>query len=113
MEGREPAEVTEYEYEDGLLVRSVTTREPLWTEQDLAEILALAEYRDSLCTCCGLPKDSVLIHERDAPKFVVTKRYCLARRTLTEMQAAFFKQHEKNPRPEHQALQWSVRIEKR
>lgn len=105
--------MTEYEYADGLLVRSVTTREPEWTEQDQAEVLALAEYRESLCTCCGLPKSDVLAHERDAPNFVVSKRYCLARRTLAETQAAFFKPHEKNPRPEHAALQWSVRIEKR
>jgi hypothetical protein len=91
----------------------VTTREPEWTEQDFAEVLALAEYRDSLCSCCGLPKASVLVHERDAPNFVVSKRYCLARRTLAESQAAFFKQHEKNPKPEHNALQWSIRIEKR
>lgn len=91
----------------------MTTREPEWTEQDQAEVLALAEYRDSLCPCCGLPKSDVLIHERDAPKFVVSKKPCLARRTLVETQAAFFKEHEKNPKPQHAALQWSVRIEKR
>lgn len=108
--------MTQYEYEDGRLVRSVTTREPEWTEQDQAEVLALAEYRDSLCSCCGLPSadvDARLVHERDAPKFVVSKHFCWARRTLAETQAAYFKQHEKNPRPEHAALQWSVRIEKR
>jgi hypothetical protein len=91
----------------------MTIREPRWTALDQAEVLALAEYRASLCSCCGLPKDSVLVHERDAPKYVVSKRYCLARRTLAETQAAFFKEFEKNPKPEHQALQWSVRIEKR
>lgn len=105
--------MTEYEYDDaGRLIRSMTTREPRWTEQDQAEMLALAEYRDSLCPCCGLPKDIVLGHERDAPKFVVTKRYCLARSTLAETQAAFFSQYQKNPDPRHQALLWSVRIEK-
>jgi hypothetical protein len=30
-------------------VRSTTTREALWTELDAAEMLALAEYRQSLC----------------------------------------------------------------
>lgn len=95
------------------MLRSVTTREPRWTEQDQAEVLALAEYRASLCECCGLPKADTQIHERDAPKFVVSKRFCLARRTLAETQAAFFKQHEKNPKPQHSALLWSVRIEKR
>jgi hypothetical protein len=72
----------------------------------------LAEYRASLCECCGLPKNAVQVHERDAPKFVVSKRYCLARRTLAETQAAFFSQHKK-PQPQHNALLWSVRIEKR
>lgn len=91
----------------------MTTREPEWTEQDLGEVLALAEYRDSLCPCCGLPKADTQIHERDAPKFVVSKRYCLARRTLAETQAAFFKEHEKKPQPQHSALLWSVRVEKR
>jgi hypothetical protein len=97
-------------------VRSTATREPEWTEQDQAEVLALAEYRESLCTCCGLPKaevDARQVHERDAPRFVVTRHFCWARRTLAETQAAFYKPHEKNPRPEHAALQWSVRIEKR
>jgi hypothetical protein len=37
-------------------VRAVTVRDPEWTEQDAAEMLALAEYRDSLCDCCGMPK---------------------------------------------------------
>jgi hypothetical protein len=116
LEGREPAEVTEHEYADGVLVRSVTTREPAWTEQDFAEVLALAEYRESLCECCGLPKkdvDTRFVHERDAPKFVVSRHTCLARRDLVESQVAFEKQHEKKPRPEHKALLWSVRIEKR
>jgi hypothetical protein len=75
-------------------------------------VLALAWYRDSLCECCGLPKDIVQGHERDAPKFIVSKRYCLARRTLAEVQAAFFKEHEKRPVPGHNALLWSIRIEK-
>lgn len=110
MEGREPAEVTEHEYEGGRLVRSVTVREPEWTEQDLLEVLALAEYRDSLCDCCGLPKSQVWVHERDAPPFVVSKWLCLARRTLNETQAHLFS--DKPPTPSQQALLWSVRAKK-
>ena len=103
--------MTEHEYDaGGRLVRSVTTREAEWTEQDLAEVLALAEYRDSLCECCGLPKADVQVHERDAPKFIVSKRYCHARKTLLESQAGFFEG--KKPDPAHGALLWSVRVER-
>ena len=111
MEGREPVEVTEHDYENGVLVRSVTTREPLWTEQDTAEILALGEYRAGLCDCCGLPKSMTWVHERDAPRFIVSKRYCLARRTLVESQVAFDNDG-KDAKPEHRALRWSIRVDK-
>lgn len=112
LEGREPGEVTEHEYDDaGRLIRSVTTREPEWTEQDTAEILALAAYRDSLCECCGLPKSLTWISEKDAPKFRVSKRYCLARRTLIESQQAYTK-NGKNVKPVHGALRWSIHVDK-
>ena len=39
----------------GRLVRSVTVREPEWTEQDRAEILALGLYRSRLCPLHGGP----------------------------------------------------------
>jgi YD repeat-containing protein len=110
LDGREPREVTEYEYDDeGRLTRSVTVREPEWTEQDVAERLALAEYRDSLCSCCGLPKNQVLIHERDAPRFVVNKQYCLARKALAEVQRAYMKS---NKPTAAEALVWSVRADR-
>lgn len=112
MEGREPVEVTEYERDtDGLIVRATTTREPEWTEQDTIEMLALTEYRDSLCDCCGLPQSMTQGDERDAPKFVVSKRYCLARRTLIESQLSFTN-NGKDLKPVHQALRWTVRTEK-
>ncbi len=88
----------------------MTTREPEWTEQDLLEVLALAEYRDSLCDCCGLPKDAVWVHEAKAPRLLVSKWPCLARRTLAESQSAFF--GDKQPTPAQSALKWSVRIDK-
>lgn len=110
MEGREPTTVTEYEYDGDRLVRAVATPEPEWTEQDTAEQLALAEYRDGLCDCCGLPKSITWVHERDAPKFTVSKRYCLARRTLIETQQAFT-DNGKDIKPTHGALRWSVVVE--
>lgn len=106
-----PAELTEHEYdEQGRLVRSVAIREPLWTEQDSAEVLALTEYRAGLCPCCGLPKSLVQGHERDAPRFVVGKRYCWARKTLAETQAQWAKG--RDPKPGDGALQWSIRVAK-
>ena len=111
LDGREPAELTEHEHDGDVLVRSVTTREPLYTEHDTALLLALAEYRDGLCECCGIPKAITQGHERDAPRFVVGKRYCLARRTLIETQEAFT-DGGKNAKPEHAALRWSIRIDK-
>jgi hypothetical protein len=113
MEGRELVETTEYERDaGGLIVRAITTREPEWTEQDTAEMLALAEYRDSLCECCGLPKKMTQADEKNAPRFVVSKRYCLARRTMIESQTAFTN-NGKDVKPIHQALRWSVQARKK
>lgn len=89
----------------------MTTREPFWTEQDTAEVLALAEYRAGLCDCCGLPKRWTLVAERDAPRFVISKRYCLARRTLLETQHAFT-DGGKDSKPDYGALQWSIRVDR-
>jgi hypothetical protein len=111
FEGRVPATTTEYEYDGGLMVRSTTTSEPLWTEHDQAVMVALARYRETLCSCCGLPAAMTLADERDAPQFVVSKRYCLARRVLIETQQAFTNQG-KDVKPSHGALQWSVRVRK-
>lgn len=104
--------MTEYHYDAyDLLVESTTVTEPLWTEQDFAEQLALAEYREGLCPCCGLPKAMTLANERDAPRFVVSKRYCLARRTLIESQQAYTNGG-KDAKPIHDSLQWAISIQK-
>jgi hypothetical protein len=56
LDGREPVETTRHTYDHrGRLIKSVTTREPRFTEQDRAELLALALYRDGLCPLCGGP----------------------------------------------------------
>ncbi len=113
LDGREPAEVTEHEHAGGLLVRSVTTREPAWTEQDTALLLALADYRDTLCDCCGFPKAITQGQERlDGPRFAISKRWCLARRTLIETQQAYTR-NGKDVKPVHGALRWSIRLEGR
>lgn len=47
---------TEYEHDDdGRLVRSITTREPEWDEQERAWMLALADYESRICPLCGRP----------------------------------------------------------
>jgi hypothetical protein len=50
-------------------VRTRTTSEPRWTEQDRAEVLALGEYRDSLCPLCGRPLEVCTSHEETGPQF--------------------------------------------
>jgi hypothetical protein len=113
--GRETRTVTEYQRDDatGALLRSVTVRESDWTEQDQAEILALQIYRDSLCECCGLPKDITQVHERDAPRFRVTHRMCQARRTLIDTQKPYNIPKEREKHPEWGAYVWSVGVEER
>lgn len=50
--GRVPAETTTHEYdENGRLVRSVTTREAEWTDEDRAVAVAWISYRSSICSC--------------------------------------------------------------
>ena len=39
------------------MIEAVTTRDPLFTEQDTAEVLALIEYEAEVCPGCGFPKD--------------------------------------------------------
>lgn len=52
--GWEPATVTEYEYDDdGRLVRSVTTREIEWDDDERAWAIALIEYESDKCPGCG------------------------------------------------------------
>jgi ferredoxin len=79
LDGREPAEVTEYEYGgDGRLLRSTTTREPEWTDLDRDEMLALAMHRDSLCPLCGMPLEVCTSHADTGPEFTVRRRRCRA-----------------------------------
>ncbi|MFC3504802.1 hypothetical protein ACFOOK_28075 [Micromonospora krabiensis] len=104
LDGWEPAETTVYEYDAGRLVRSVTVREPEWSEQDRAWMAALVGYRASLCPCgCGHPAEQTQAHESDGRTFVVPPPVrCRARTALVQAQA----QYEDTPQPE--ALLWSV-----
>ncbi|MFF0823066.1 hypothetical protein ACFYUR_22115 [Micromonospora haikouensis] len=74
----------------GRLVRSVTTREPAWTEQDRAEVIALAYYRRTeLCPCgCGHRYADTTSPEETGPQFVASRVVCRARLALLEAQRA-------------------------
>jgi hypothetical protein len=64
----------------------VTTREPLYTEQDRAELIALALYRDGLCPKCGRPLDVCTSDEGapGSPEFVVNQSTCRATHAIAE-----------------------------
>lgn len=91
-----------YEHDaDGRLVSS--RAEPEWDEDERAWMLALGEYRASLCPCgCGHPMRDTISDERTGPKFhVPPPARCRARDALIQAQDAF-----KNPRAE--AVLWHV-----
>jgi hypothetical protein len=72
-----------------VLIRSVTTREPEWTEIDRAEQLALAEYRASFCPCgCGYLTADTTSNWETGPEFDATHITCRARAALVEAQNA-------------------------
>src|SRR3954471_6198450 len=54
--GRSVRTVTEHEHDDnGRLIRSVATTEPLWTDEDRDLLLALLAEEAEECTGCGQP----------------------------------------------------------
>lgn len=69
------------------MIRSVTTREPTWTEQDRAEALALAVHRASLCPGgCGQPLGEATSHHESGPEYDATHTTCRACAALLEAQ---------------------------
>lgn len=59
-----------------MLVRSTTTREPAYTEQDRAELLALAVYRQGLCPHCGGPIDECTAPEKTGSRYRAKRMRC-------------------------------------
>lgn len=81
--------MTVHEYEQGRLVRSTTTREPEWTEQDRAEMLALAVYRAGLCpNGCGQPLAESTSHYEVGPDYETHRTTCRACAALLEVRRA-------------------------
>lgn len=71
------------------MIRSVTTREPEWNDQDRTEVLALLEYEASLCPCgCGHLYADTTSNADTGPEFTVTRVACRARAALIEEQRA-------------------------
>jgi hypothetical protein len=54
----------------------VTTREPLYTDADRAELLALAVYRSTLCPVCGGPIKECTAPEKSGPRFRAKRERC-------------------------------------
>lgn len=67
----------------------MTTREPEWTEQDHAEILALHMWRTGFCPCgCGHRYTDTTSPEETGPRFAAVRTVCRARLALLEAQEA-------------------------
>lgn len=95
--------ITTYEYgKKGRVVRTVSVREPEWDDEQRGWMLALSEYRASLCPCgCGYLSDETR-GAANEDRFTVPPPYrCYARDAMVEAQEAF-----KNPRP--QAVLWTA-----
>lgn len=90
----------------------MTTREPRWTEQDRAEVIALARYRESLCPKCGRPLDVCTADEADpkTAQYDVVWRVCNATRELLEKQRGAYGEKD---HPNRAAHLWGTTIRKR
>lgn len=89
----------------------MTTREPLYTEQDRAELLALAEFRASLCPCgCGLPGEDTTAPEVTGPRWLIQQDTCQARIALLEAQRGATEDRGTANAP---ARLWSIEMRKR
>ena len=92
-----------HEYDDtGRLVRSVTTREPEWTDDDRAWMYALKLYRSWLCPRCGRLLEECTSNHETGPEFRVSRVRCRATDALLAEQEAA----QNIDRP--QALLWAV-----
>ena len=108
--GREPEETTTYEYdENGRLLRSVTTREPRWTDEDIAWAAAWMQEQADCCPGeCGLPLSETTAMKEGVPVHtyhVDIPRVCRACETLAKKKDAYAKQYE-DPYP--QAKVWEI-----
>lgn len=68
----------------------MTTREPFYTEQDRAELIAFELYMESLCPKCGRPLDVCTSDEGapGSPQFEVNQSTCRATLAIAEVRNA-------------------------
>lgn len=87
----------------------VATSEPRWTEQDRAEVLALAAYRDNLCPLCGGPLDRCTSHEETGPAFRAEVRAtCRVTAAKLESQRAMTDSGKKPMPTDASAYLWTI-----
>lgn len=92
----------------GRVVRSVTTSEPRWTEQDRAEVLAWRAYQDRLCPLCGGPREVCTSHEETGPQFKAAVS-AVCRVTLAKLELyRGMTDDGKKSLPNERAYLWSV-----
>lgn len=71
------------------MIRSITRSEPSFTEQDRAELLALALYREQLCPIHGGPRSECEAREGEPlPSFRASSSYCHVQVELIEAKSA-------------------------
>lgn len=85
----------------------MTTREPLFTEEDRAEALALTLYRSGLCPLCGRPLEVCTSMEGVGPDFRAEYTACRATMAILERQRAI-SENGKNAHPDASAFLWAA-----
>lgn len=99
FEGWEPRTETVHEYDSqGRLIRSVTTTETEWDEQETAWMLALAEYEADTCSGCNGRLSQTTIPEGD-PEAITWDVPPPVRCHRCTALAVARDQHEKTPHP--------------
>lgn len=68
LHGWEPASTTEYKYDaQGRIAETRTVREPEWDQWDHYLMVALSDWRRSLCPNCGEPRSECMVSD-DVPE---------------------------------------------
>lgn len=90
----------------------MTTREPLYTEQDRAELIAYELYLEGLCPLCGRPVDVCTSMEGVGPDFAASYTMCRATAEILALQRGITADGKK-PRPNAPAYLYTAQVRKR
>lgn len=113
MLGREPATVTEYEYDGDRLIGSRTFREPEWLDSDREAVIAVLELRRMIGPH-GQPLDEAMSPDADPSswdakyRYVVKPKRDFAAKALSDAQEAYRKRY---PDADLSSLRWRVERE--